>query len=222
MRPLQQTRRRVPMQATRSSFGSYKPTTVDPVAHLTDSAVSLRPPAGEPMIADADLVPRSARATIRVLVIDDDRTLREGCASVLQVEGYSVASSGRGDEAIELIRQSRFDIVMVDLYMTPVRGIEILKVALEANRETLVIMMTGNPSVSTNIEALRAGAWDYLPKPFSGSHLHLMFGRAAHEVLSKREQSDASQLLVQRSGNSDRMTLLGTSAAFRTAVELAR
>ena len=210
------------MQATRSSFGSYKPTTVDPVVHLTDSAVSLRTPAGEPMIADAELVPRSARATIRVLVIDDDRTLREGCASVLQVEGYSVASSGRGDEAIELIRQSRFDVVMVDLYMTPVRGIEILKVALEANRETLVIMMTGNPSVSTNIEALRAGAWDYLPKPFSGSHLHLMFGRAAHEVLSKREQSDASQLLVQRSGNSDRMTLLGTSGAFRTAVELAR
>ena len=210
------------MHSSRSSFGSYLPTAVDPVARLTDSAVSLRSPASEPVLADSALVPTSARTSIRVLVIDDDRTLREGCASVLQVEGYSVSCSGRGDEAIEMLRRSRFDIVMLDLYMTPVPGIEILKAALEANAGALVIMMTGNPSVTSNIEALRAGAWDYLPKPFSGSHLHLMFGRAAHEVLATRERNNASQALIAQHGNSDRVTLLGASPAFRTAVELAR
>jgi DNA-binding response OmpR family regulator len=55
------------------------------------------------------------RSTIRILVIDDDRTLREGCASLLQVEGYSVSVSGRGDEAIEMLRRSPFDIVLIDL-----------------------------------------------------------------------------------------------------------
>ena len=210
------------MQASRNSFGSYVPTPVDPVARLTDSAVSLRAPAGEPGIADTALVPKADRASIRVLVVDDDRTLREGCTSVLQVEGYTVSCAGRGDEAIETLRSSRFDIVMLDLYMTPIAGIDILKAALAANPGTLVIMMTGNPSVASNIDALRAGAWDYLPKPFSGSHLNLMFGRAAHEVLTTREQGEASRTLMEQHGNSDRVTLLGTSRAFRNAIELAR
>ena len=49
-------------------------------------------------------------------------------------------------------------------------------------------MMTGNPSVASSIEALRCGAWDYLPKPFSGTHLQVLFGRAAHAVLARRDE----------------------------------
>jgi DNA-binding NtrC family response regulator len=192
------------------------------VARVTDSAVSLRPPTGEPVISDLATIRAEDRASIRVLVIDDDRTLREGCASVLQLEGYSVTCSGRGDEALELFRRSRFDIVMVDLYMTPLPGIEILKSVLQANPETIVIMMTGNPTVATNIEALRAGAWDYLAKPFSGTHLHLLLGRAAHAVLATRERAAANSEMLQQTGNSDKMTLLGLSPAFRAAVDLAR
>ena len=75
---------------------SFAPAESDPVSRLTDSAVSLRAPAGETPVPDLAMVPMEARASIRVLVIDDDRILREGCASVLQVEGYNVASSGRG------------------------------------------------------------------------------------------------------------------------------
>ena len=211
------------MHQTRSSLGQYSPPqTTDLVARMTDSAVSLRPPAGEPIIADAVAVPVEARSSIRVLVVDDDRTLREGCASVLQVEGYSVTTSGRGDEAIELFRRAHFDIVMVDLYMTPVPGIDILKAVLDANPAAIVIMMTGNPSVASSIEALRAGAWDYLPKPFSGTHLHLMFGRAAFSVLSNRERSATNAALLEQHGNSDKVTLLGMSPAFRAAVDLAR
>ena len=211
------------MQSSRSSFGSYVPTVAaESVTRLTDSAVSLRPPAGEPALSDAVLVPAATRATIRVLVVDDDRTLREGCASVLQVEGYAVTCSARGDEAVEMLQRGRFDIVMLDLYMTPIPGIEILKVALEANPHALVIMMTGNPSVATNIEALRAGAWDYLAKPFSGSHLHLTLGRAALEVMSHRERLDANIAPIEQHGSADRITLLGSSPAFLTAMDLAR
>ena len=210
------------MQPSRNSFGTYSPALIDPVSRLTDSAVSLRPPSGEPIMADTVAVPMEARSSIRVLVIDDDRTLREGCASVLQVEGYAVTCSGRGDEAIELFRRSHFDIVMVDLYMTPVPGIDILKSVLAAKPGTIVIMMTGNPSVASSIEALRCGAWDYLPKPFSGTHLHLMFGRAAYAVLGSRERCDADAQLLEQSGNSDKVTLLGMSPTFRAAVDLAR
>ncbi len=210
------------MPISNSSSGPLRSSEVDVVSRLTDSAVSLRVPVGETQIPDTAMVPMEARASIRVLVVDDDRILREGCASVLQVEGYNVASSGRGDEAIELFRRSRFDIVLVDLYMTPVPGIEILKAVLEAQPNTIVIVMTGNPSVASSLEAMRIGAWDYLPKPFSGTHLHLMFGRAAHAVLTNRAATESASDLVPAHGNSDQITLLGVSPAFRTAVELAR
>src|SRR5438093_6279021 len=83
------------------------------------------------------------RETIQVLVIDDDRTLREGCASMLQMSRYNASFVGRGDEALELLKRRRFDIVLCDLYMSGVPGMTLLRAALQTDRDTLVIMMTG-------------------------------------------------------------------------------
>lgn len=187
-----------------------------------DDAVPALPPETQSAPRDPLSIPPEVKASLKVLVVDDDRTLREGCASVLQIDGYNVSSSGRGDEAIEMVKRRRFDIILCDLYMTPVSGMEILKAALEANKDTIVVVMTGNPSVTTSIEALRAGAWDYLPKPFSATHLQVLLGRAAHAVMVSRETRDLRLQLMKQSGNSDRITLLGISPAFRKAVELAR
>ncbi len=167
-------------------------------------------------------VPHNLRSSVRVLIVDDDRTLREGCASGLQVEGYSVSVCGRGDEALELVRSTRFDILLVDLFMTPVPGIEILRSVLKMRPELIVIMMTGNPSVASNVEALQDGAWDYLPKPFSGTHLQILMGRAALQVLASRDRNQGHQQLLARTGNSDKLTLLGVSPSFREIVEFAR
>jgi DNA-binding NtrC family response regulator len=176
-----------------------------------------------------------ARATLRLLIVDDDRTLREGCASILQGDGYNVTVTGRADEAVELVKRRRFDIVLCDLYLTPVSGMEILKATLEANKETIFVVMTGNPSVTSSIEALRAGAWDYLPKPFSASHLQILVGRASHAVLVSRETraarseggskpgSPASNgATFQNAHTGDKITLLGQSPAFRRALDLSR
>lgn len=159
---------------------------------------------------------------LRILVVDDDRTLREGCASVLQMDGHSVTSTGRGEEALELVGRKKFDIVLVDLYMSPVTGMEVLKAAVGAHKDIIVVVMTGNPSVASSIEALRAGAWDYLPKPFSASHLQVLVGRAAHAVTSSKEVRDIKPVLVTQNGAGESMDLLGTSPAFKKAVELAQ
>jgi len=69
-----------------------------------------------------------------------------------------------------LLKRRAFDVVLVDLYMSQVDGLALLRAALGTNHDTIVIVMTGNPSVESSVEALRQGAFDYLPKPFSASH----------------------------------------------------
>src|SRR5581483_10181306 len=161
------------------------------------------------------------KASLRILIVDDDRTLREGCASVLQVDGYTVTALGRAEEALDAVSRRKFDIILCDLYLTPVSGMEILHAALRAHRDTLVVMMTGDPSVTSSVEALRAGAWDYLAKPFAASHLLLLVGRAAHAVMLSRQAQSSQVEFNAQVGSGDRITLLGTSSSFRQAVQLA-
>src|SRR5690349_13591171 len=137
------------MKIGRSDIGMYSPTPAN--SRQTDAEVSMLAGPGDEPFADPATVSTKLRSSIRILVIDDDRTLREGCASLLQVEGYNVTTSGRGDEAIEMLRRSPFDIVLCDLCMTPVAGVEILKAALEVRPDTIVVMMTGNPSVASSV-----------------------------------------------------------------------
>ena len=167
-------------------------------------------------------MPADIKASIRILIVDDERTLRESCASVLRGEGYNVTLAGRGEEALELLRRRQFDLVLVDLFMSQVPGLEILNASLESNHDCLVVVMTGNPSVTSSIEALRMGAWDYLPKPFSATHLQVLIGRASHAVLKSREAADLRSQILRQHSHSDTQALIGISLAFRKAVELAR
>ena len=167
--------------------------------------------------AIAQLTPE-VKASIRILIVDDERTLRESCASVLEYEGYQVSLCSRGEEASDLLKRTSFDIVLLDLYMSEVQGMQLLRTCLDAHPGTVAVMITGNPTVETSLEALRAGAWDYLPKPFSATHLQILVGRAAHAVMVARESRD---LQSREQGGDDLVRVLGTAPIFRRAVELA-
>src|SRR6266487_4075023 len=164
----------------------------------------------------------AARSSIRILVVDDERTLRESCLSVLQAEGYNVAVCGRGNEARDTLKRRPFDITLVDWFMGEVPGNELLQTALTANPGTIVIIMTGNPSVASSLEALQAGAWDYLPKPFSGTQLQILVGRAAHAVVVARESRALEEQRAQHPADGDRIAVLGDAPLFRKAIALAR
>ena len=166
--------------------------------------------------------PQSARASIRVLIVDDDDTLRESCASVLTHEGYDVTVSGKGRAAQELLAHRPFDITMLDWYMSDVPGRELLAVALASNPAVRAIVVTGKPTIDSSLEALRLGAWDYLPKPFSATQLQILVGRAAHATLIAREQTTKHEQMQQVGGNSEKVRVLGVSPSFRNAIALAR
>lgn len=170
--------------------------------------------------AASDLTPYNPHTEkMRALIVDDDRTLREGCASVLRSEGFIVEVAARGEEAIDMVRRQRFDIMFVDVYMTPVSGIDVLKTVMATAPNTLVVLMTGNPSVESSIEAMQIGAWEYLSKPYSGTQLQLLLGRAAHTVSARRQSESPAVGGEQNAGSG---LLVGTSPAFRRATELAK
>jgi DNA-binding NtrC family response regulator len=170
------------------------------------------------------------KSPLRILIVDDDRTLREGCANVLQLDGHHVVTFARGEDAIEAVQRQHFDIALVDLYMTPVSGMDVLRAITAADKDTLVVVMTGNPTVASSLEALRAGAWDYLPKPFSASHLQVLVGRAAHaaragapvirEVRETRVLHSAPAASTEPASEDD--MLIGESPAFRQAIAMAK
>jgi len=160
------------------------------------------------------------RGSIEILIVDDEHSLRESCASLLASEGFGVTVCGRGDEAMRIVKRQPFDVLLLDLYMSQASGLEIMRAALETNPESVAIVMTGNPSVESSVTALREGAWDYLPKPFSATHFQILVGRAAHAVVVARESqhiADEGSQLIDVHGPQ----LLGASKAFRQVLDVA-
>ncbi len=97
------------------------------------------------------------KASIRILIVDDEDTLRDSCVSVLRYEGFQVTACSRGDEARNLLKRNKFDIAIFDLYLPEVSGLTLLRKCVDVYPDTMVIMITGNPSVESSLEALRSG-----------------------------------------------------------------
>ena len=173
---------------------------------------------------------------IHVLVVDDESTLRSTCRAFLEGFGYEVVAVERPDEALALMRRRAFQILLVDLYMPQMSGMELLERALELHPEMKVVVMTGNPSVETSEAAIRAGAFDYIPKPFSATHLEIMVDRAVHALGEAEGPSSGagSRTSRRRTGPEvgapvngavaqvGEVPILGESRSFQNVVDLAR
>ena len=193
-----------------------------PVSGLMSNGHS---PLSASSVGHHDAISPGARASLRVLVVECDDSLREGCLAVLRGEGYNATGVAQGDEAIRMITKRQFEIILVNLFMSGVSGMKILEAARGTYKDSLIILMTGNPSVETNIRALQAGAWEYLAMPFTAEQLQLVVGRAAHELLAVRGGLASAKpikpgIAPQAEGAS--RSLIGISPAFCRAVELAR
>lgn len=102
----------------------------------------------------------------RILVVDDEQSLRIIISQVLSDDGHDVTVAANGEEALELFQQEPFPIVFTDIVMGDLNGLELLREIKELQPETQVIVVTSHASLDTAITALRAGAYDYLVKPF--------------------------------------------------------
>jgi DNA-binding response OmpR family regulator len=109
--------------------------------------------------------------THRILVVDDEKTLRHFLRLQLQEQGYEVIEAADGETALQLIRLQSFDLALIDLRLTDMSGLEIVRYLRQVAPRTSVIILTAFATLDSAIEALRQGAHDYLPKPFDTTEL---------------------------------------------------
>ena len=117
---------------------------------------------------------RSAMPSARILVVDDERSMRELLSIVLKREGYEVRVAESGAEAVRALERERVDLLISDLKMPDMSGVDVLRAGKQADPELAAIVITAFASTETAVEALRLGACDYLTKPFDVDELKLL------------------------------------------------
>ena len=114
----------------------------------------------------------------KILVIDDEKRIREACRSILAEEGFDVDLASDGIRGLALIQNFHFDIVLLDLMMPNLSGFEVLSQIKTHHPDTVVIVITGYATLEHSIEAMKKGAFDFIPKPFSPEQLRVVTDKA--------------------------------------------
>jgi len=154
--------------------------------------------------------------SIRVLVVDDEEVFREMTAQTLNTKGFKVVTAASGEEGLEKLDSQFFDVVLLDILMPGMDGLELLR-KLSAERPTQqVVMLTGHASISTAIEAMKLGAFDFLIKPAKLEDLMITIQRAAERGQMQR-RTLVLETELQRSKGSGR--IVGESQAVKKVLE---
>jgi ATP-dependent Lon protease len=120
----------------------------------------------------------------KVLVVDDEEIARKNLEHILKKENYTVITAASGAEAIEMMEASDFDVVLTDIRMEKVDGIQVLEKAKSRYPDSKVIMITGYASVDSAIETLKKGAFHYIAKPFKIDEIRVTVKQAIAKKLS--------------------------------------
>ena len=129
-----------------------------------------------------EIVPRRGSIPMTLLVVDDEETTRELCATVAAQAGLRASAAPSAEEALEILEQSAVDILLVDLKLPGMSGLELLKRVCELYPHVSVIVLTQYGSIDSAIEATRIGARDYVTKPFRIEELRTRLERAIQAI----------------------------------------
>ena len=155
--------------------------------------------------------------THKILIIEDDESIRDVLRSFLSAKGFELALAKNGDQGLEIVRSDKFDIVLTDLVMPGMSGMEVLKEITELKINVPVIVLTGFGSVQTAVEAMRIGAFDYITKPFNFEELLIVIGKA---LSTSKLQKENVVLKMQLKKKYNFKGLAGDSPRMQAVYEL--
>jgi two-component system, sensor histidine kinase and response regulator len=147
-------------------------------------------------------MPISAQENV-IFVIDDDEIIRLSCEQILQKSGYRVETFGNGYEGIERLKQVRPPLLVVDIKMPELDGFEVIKIVRKIDPDIVIVVITGYATIETAVDAMKMGAYDFLPKPFTPSELRLIIERgcerwrlAKEAKLLRKQKEEAERKFV--------------------------
>src|SRR4030066_809389 len=133
---------------------------------------------------------------VQILVIDDEQIMREGCSRILSKDGWAVITAENGTKGLEEIKSGSeaIDVILLDLMMPGMSGMEVLDHIRTIDPNLLVIVITGYATVESAVEAMKKGAYDFIPKPFTPDQLRIVVKRA----LERRSLQKEAEFLRKR------------------------
>ncbi len=136
----------------------------------------------------------------RILVVDDEQSMRDFLAIMLKKEGYEVVAAETGSDALKAVQLEIFDLVISDVKMPGMDGIDVLKTVKEVSPETVVIMITAYATAETAVEAMKLGAYDYILKPFKVDEIKLIIQKALEKRYLRKENTLLKREMQSRLG----------------------
>jgi len=147
----------------------------------------------------------------RVMIVDDERPIRESLQGLLEDEGYAVVCAPSGEEAVARFRKQPVDCIVLDIWMPGIDGLETMNRIRQMAPEVPVIVMSGHATIDTAVRATRQGAYDFLEKPLSSERLLILLRNAVEKRRLELENDDLKQSMRTQS----REELIGSSAAIQ-------
>ncbi len=153
----------------------------------------------------------------KILIVDDEVIMRESLAGWLARDGHHIDTAASGEEALEKIKSTRFDIFLVDIKMEGISGLEVLKKVKEEDPEAAVVMITAYGSISTAIDAMKNGAYDYLLKPFDPNTLGVLIEKI---LLHQAQTKENIYLKAQHKERTRFESMIGQSQIMQKVFDL--
>jgi DNA-binding NtrC family response regulator len=152
-----------------------------------------------------------------IIVVDDELIMRESLGGWLERDGHAVDTAASGEAALKMLAAKRYDIMLLDIKMEGMSGLEVLKQVKEGGYDTAVVMITAYGSISTAIEAMKSGATEYLLKPFDPEELGLLIEKIIHQ---QSQESENLYLKEQYKERTRFESMIGQAPAMQTVFDL--
>jgi DNA-binding NtrC family response regulator len=156
-------------------------------------------------------------SNIKILIVDDELIMRESLAGWLERDGHAVKTAASGEEALEKIKEAHFDILLVDIKMEGISGLDVLRKVKESDPDAEVVMITAYGSIPSAIEAMKDGAFDYMLKPFDPNELGVLI----EKIIQHQEQARENIYLKEQYKDRTRFeSMIGQSKPMQEIFDL--
>lgn len=153
----------------------------------------------------------------RILVVDDEHLIRWSLEQNLKKQGYEVVSAGNGEDALRIVREEQPDLVLLDIQLPGISGLEVLEKIKEHDEEILIIMVTAHGALETAVHAMRLGAYDYINKPFNLDEMAIVIRKALETSDLRREVQRLRSEQAKKFGTPD---IIGSSRHMKNVLDM--